>query len=373
MTESELLGWLALTLVPGLGPVKINELRVELGEPPAISACSDNRLIAAGLNENQIQAFRQPNEQSIKSTLDWLDAPDHYLVPITDPAYPPMLREIGGPPQLLFAKGDTSILHSLQLAIVGSRNPTNNGYETAYSFSKHLAVQGLTITSGLALGIDAASHLGCLDAKGKTIAVTGNGLDRVYPRKHHQLAHRIAEQGLLISEYLPGTKPLARHFPQRNRIIAGLSLGTLVVEAGTQSGSLITAHRALEQNREVFAVPGSIHSPLARGCHQLIKQGTAKLIESAQDILEELVTPAANAQLEIRLSDDAPGTTREHSDSSTHQSVLDAMSFDPVSVDTLAQRTGMEVAALSSILLILELENKISAEGGGYYVRNSQT
>ena len=372
MTESELLGWLALTLVPGLGPTRINELRVKLGELPAISACSDNRLIAAGLTENQVQAFRQPNELSIKTTLDWLDAPDHYLVPITDPAYPPMLREIGGPPQLLFAKGDISILHNLQLAIVGSRNPTNNGYETAYSFSKYLAIQGLTITSGLALGIDAASHLGCLDANGKTIAVTGNGLDRVYPRKHHQLAHRIAEQGLLISEYLPGTKPLARHFPQRNRIIAGLSLGTLVVEAGTQSGSLITARRALEQNREVFAIPGSIHSPLARGCHHLIKQGTAKLVESAQDILEELGT-LANAQLEIGCSDDTAGSTREHSDNDTHQSVLDAMAFDPVSVDTLAQRTGMEVAALSSILLILELENKISAEGGGYYVRNSQT
>lgn len=372
MTESELRGWLALTLVPGLGPVKINGLRVKLGEPPAISACSDNQLMAAGLNENQVRVFRQPDERPIEVTLEWLAAPGHYAVPITDSAYPPMLREIATSPQLLFAKGDTSILNNLQLAIVGSRNPTNNGYETAYEFSKHLTIQGLTITSGLALGIDAASHLGCLDANGKTIAVTGNGLDRVYPGKHRQLAHRIAEQGLLISEYLPGTKPLAPHFPRRNRIIAGLSLGTLVVEAGTQSGSLITARRALEQNREVFAIPGSIHNPLARGCHQLIKRGAAKLVESAQDILEELGT-LANAQLEINSSDNTTVATRDHSDNDVHQSILDAMSFDPVSVDTLARRVGLEVAELSSVLLILELENKISAEGGGYYVRNSQT
>ncbi len=371
MTESELRSWLALTLTPGLGPFKISGLRVKLGEPPAISACSDSQLTAAGLNESQIRVFREPDEQSIEATLEWLAAPNHYLVPVTDPAYPAMLREIGSPPQLLFAKGDTSILNNLQLAIVGSRNPTNNGYETAYNFSRHLATTGLTITSGLALGIDAASHLGCLDANCRTIAVTGNGLDRVYPGKHHQLAHRIAEQGLLISEYFPGTKPLARHFPQRNRIISGLSLGTLVVEAGTKSGSLITAHRALEQNREVFAVPGSIHSPLAKGCHQLIKQG-AKLVESAQDILEELGT-LASAQSEISLSDDTTQAAHGHPDNDAHQSVLDAMSFDPVSVDTLAQRTGMEVADLSSILLILELENKISAEGGGYYVRNNQT
>ena len=370
MTEYELRSWLALTLVPGLGPLKISRLRARLGEPPVISSCNDSQLTAAGLNQGQLRAFREPDERAIEGALQWLAAADHHLVPVTDPVYPAILREIGAPPQLLFAKGDPRILNNLQIAVVGSRNPTRNGYETAYDFSAYLAMTGLTITSGLALGIDAASHLGCLDANRKTIAVTGNGLDMVYPPKHRQLAHRIAEQGLLISEYLPGTKPLAQHFPQRNRIIAGLSLGTLVVEAAQKSGSLITAYRALEQNREVFAVPGSIHSPLARGCHRLIKQG-AKLVESAQDILEELGT-LAGAQLEISDSENAARVPHDHSDNDAHQVVLEAMSFDPVSVDTLSQRTGMAVAELSSILLILELENKVSAEGGGYYVRNNQ-
>lgn len=370
MTTGEYRSWLTLAQVPGLGPVKIAGLFNLFATLDQIINAGRPDLQQAGLLDEQIDCIINPDAKLIDNAENWLaESPDHTLITISDPNYPRQLKQIYDPPVILFAKGDLSILKNLQLAIVGSRNPTNNGYDTAYQFSRHLTNTGFTITSGLALGIDAASHLGCLDVKGKTIAVTGNGLDRVYPARHRELAHRIADNGLLLSEFLPGTKPLPGNFPRRNRIISGLTLGTLVVEAAQKSGSLITAYKALEQGREVFAIPGSIHNPLSRGCHKLIREG-AKLVESAQDILEELGS-LAQSQLDLKNMPDAP----QPSDTvnKTHQTVLDAMSFDPISIDTLVERTGLDASSLSSILLILELENKISTEAGGYYVRNVLT
>lgn len=371
MSPEEQCDWLALILVPHLGPIKIQRLREKLGCPTQIISCPDNMLRQAGLSAQQIGSLRKPDEKRLDTAFSWLhENPAHHLISITDSNYPELLKTTEAPPQLLFAKGDISLLRSLQLSIVGSRNPTQGGRETAFEFARYLASAGLAITSGLAFGIDAASHEGALDAGGHTIAVTGNGLDRIYPAQHHKLARQIVEQGLLLSEYLPGTRPLPQNFPRRNRIISGLSLGTLVVEAGQKSGSLITAYKALEQSREVFAIPGSIHNPLARGCHQLIKEG-AKLVESAHDIFEEL-GPLAQASLQLTPHNDtrAEENTVDHT-SPEHDHVLEIMGFDPVSFDTLIERTKMTSSALSSVLLILELENKISLEASGHYVRST--
>lgn len=372
MTPDIQRGWLALTLVPRLGPIKIQQLLEQFDNPGHCLHASDQQLQQAGLSATQITALKNPDAKQLDRALRWLnDSPTHHLLTIHDDRYPELLKTIESAPPILFAKGRLELLGDLQLAMVGSRNPTRGGRETAFEFAKHLASTGFVITSGLALGIDAASHAGALAAGGHTIAVTGNGLDRVYPAKHRDLAHQIAGQGLLLSEYFPGTRPLPQHFPRRNRIISGLSLGTLVVEAAQKSGSLITAYKALEQSREVFAIPGSIHNPLARGCHQLIREG-AKLVESANDILEELA-PLAQASLNLSQAS-IPENNRQETDTGNpdHDRVLEAIAYDPVSFDTLIERTGMESNALSSILLILELENKISTEAGGYYIRSGQ-
>lgn len=375
MTEEKLRSWLIISQLPGFGYARFQNLELKVDHLTEIINSDSQQLQALGFNDAQIKAIHQPDESKIEKAIDWLDADkNHHFITLHSASYPGLLKSITSAPLTLFANGDISLLSNLQLAVVGSRNPTRNGYESAFEFSRYLAGTGLTITSGLALGIDAASHLGCLAAGGKTIAVTGNGPDRVYPAKHRELAHQISAEGLLISEFFPGTRPLPQHFPRRNRIISGLSLGTLVVEAALKSGSLITAYKALEQNREVFAIPGSIHNPLARGCHQLIREG-AKLVESAQDILEELA-PLAQANLQMTENvvtnrDDEP--TADALPNSQHQRILEAMAFDPVSVDTLVERTGMTAPEISSILLILELENKITSEGSGHYVRNGHT
>ncbi|MCI0655067.1 MAG: DNA-processing protein DprA, partial [Methylococcaceae bacterium] len=244
-------------------------------------------LSALGLKQSTIDYLKSPDWAAIDNDFEWLNQPGHQAITLHDSRYPARLKEIAVPPPLLFVSGDPALLSTPQLSIVGSRNPSPSGVGTARNFAAALSGAGLCITSGLALGIDASAHEGSLNAGGKTVAVLGTGPDRVYPARHKQLAWKIAEKGCLVSEFPPGTRPKACNFPRRNRIISGLSLGVLVVEAAIQSGSLITARLALEQGREVFAIPGSIHNPLARGCNALIKSG-AKLVETAQDILEEL-------------------------------------------------------------------------------------
>jgi DNA processing protein len=301
--------------------------------------------------------------RDLEADREWLARPGNHLISVVDEIYPGLLREIPDPPAFLYIHGDPALLSFPQLAVVGSRNPTPVGRETARAFARSLAGAGLTITSGLALGIDGAAHEGALDAGGHTIAVAGTGLDRVYPPSHHALAHRIAERGALVSEFPLGTPPKRENFPQRNRIIAGLSLGTLVVEAAVRSGSLITARLAGEQGREVFAIPGSIHSPLSRGCHALIRQG-AKLVETADDVLAELgpmvgsLRAAVAAQVEEAV---------ETSDEERH--LLEQMGADPVDVDTVVERTGLTPETISSMLLDMELRGLVECCADGRYQR----
>lgn len=278
-----------------------------------------------------------------------------------------MLRQIADPPIALFLRGDVALLTSPQLAIVGSRNPSGEGRRNAEEFAAYLARCGLTITSGMALGIDSASHRGALKAGGKTLAVWGTGLDKVYPPAHRELAEQIAAQGLIVSEYAPGTPPLPHNFPRRNRLISGLCVGTLVVEANQSSGSLITARLASEQGREVFAIPGSIHNPLARGCHRLIREG-AKLVESAGDILEEL---APLLKLEAAVAESAPTETlaATAAEDPEYRLLLNSLDYAPTSVDALVERTGLTPDVVSSMLLMLELQGQVEAAPGGHYSR----
>ena len=286
------------------------------------------------------------------------------IVLAIDPEYPPLLRQTAGAPAALYVQGSVSLLASRQLAMVGSRSPTPAGRSTAREFAAWFARAGLTVTSGLATGIDAASHEGALKGEGATIAVFGTGLDRVYPSDNRALAERIREHGALVSELPPGTAPLPANFPQRNRIIAGLSLGTLVVEATTRSGSLSTARHALEAGREVFAIPGSIHSPLSRGCHQLIKNG-AKLVEEAADVTEELGFSLPKERLTA--TPEAVRGGRELD--KEYEMLLDALGFEPATIDRLVVRTTLPSESIASMLLILELEGRVAALPGGRYGR----
>jgi DNA processing protein len=306
-------------------------------------------------------------QAQIDTTLAWAAQPGNHLLTLADEAYPQALLTIPDPPVLLYAKGRLELLTRPALAIVGSRNATAQGIQNAEQFARTLSLSGLTIVSGLALGIDAAAHLGACDAKtpsGSTVAITGTGLDLVYPGKHRALAHRIAEEGCLLSEYPLGTPAIASNFPRRNRLISGLSLGVLVVEAALQSGSLITARSALEQGREVFAIPGSIHSPLAKGCHRLIREG-AKLVESAQDILEELRWSPATA--ETRAPIPAEPDPDLQADTSVTARVLTAAGHDPASVDQLAERSRLSVPEVQAALLALELERQVERLPDGRY------
>ena len=308
----------------------------------------------------------------------WLSAPDHHLLRPDDPHYPPLLREISRPPSTLFVAGNPDVLTLPQLAIVGSRNATAEGADTARSFAAHLAAAGFCITSGLAEGIDAAAHLGALHAPdGHTIAVCGTGLDSVYPRRHTGLAAQIvAAGGAIVSEFAPGTPVSRSNFPRRNRIISGLCVGVLVVEASVRSGALITARHAMEQGREVFAIPGSIHNPVARGCHRLIREG-ARLVETAADIVDELGGLLAGLQSGDEQEQQSAGShqTAARSVISTsvsdaaHTELLAAMGCDPVAVDVLASRCGLTIGELSSMLLILELQGLVRSLAGGRYQR----
>jgi DNA processing protein len=299
-------------------------------------------------------------ESRLAAAHEWLRGGEQrQVLSLGDSGYPAMLLQTPDPPLLLYVQGQVELLDRRSLAIVGSRNASAQGVDNARSFGAHLSRQGWTIVSGLAFGIDGAAHEGGLAGPGSTVAVVGTGLDRVYPARHRALAHRIATAGVLISEFAPGTPPLPQNFPMRNRIIAGLSRGTLVVEAALQSGSLITARQAADYGREVFALPGSIHSPLSRGCHALIRQG-AKLVESGDDILEELQGQAAAASA----SAPVPANGRE-------DPVLQALGHDPATLDALCARTGWSAQELSARLLELEIEDRVARLPGGLYQRRS--
>ncbi len=299
-----------------------------------------------------------------RSDADWLQKPGRTIVDQASDDFPELLRQIPGPPKRLYVAGNLDALHMPSLAIVGSRNPTRGGLQNAYEFSKHLSRSGFSIVSGLALGVDTAAHEGALDGGGMTVAFLGHGIDSIYPSANRELARRILARGAICSEFPLGSVPRPEHFPQRNRLISGLSLGTLVVEAAKRSGSLISARLAAEQGREIFAIPGSIHNPLAKGCHQLIKQG-AKLVESADDIVSELGPVAAHM---LQSADDStPVETSgvEHDDE--YHTLLNIVDFDPATLDELSNQSGLTIDQVSSMLLILELEGKIEAHAGGRY------
>ncbi|QFZ82719.1 DNA-protecting protein DprA [Variovorax paradoxus] len=376
MERAELAGWLRLSLTPGVGDGAARRLLAAFGLPEAIFAQPEATLGEVVSNAQAAALKQLPSglQAQVDQTWQWLHPADdptggavtRRVVTLGDAGYPGSLLEMVDPPLMLYVLGAPAFdLTQLgrSLAVVGSRNPTPQGASHARAFARALGEAGLPVVSGLALGIDGAAHLGALDAAGDapvlaTVAVVGTGLDRVYPARHRDLAHRITLQGLIVSELPLGTPPLTQNFPKRNRLIAGLARGTLVVEAALASGSLITARLTSEQGKEVFAIPGSIHSPQSRGCHALIRQG-AKLVESVNDILEELppLTPPART-----VASDTPSSAPEHP-------LLDALGFDPVSLDALSARTGWSAAMLQAKMLELELDGHVARLPGGLFQR----
>ena len=300
---------------------------------------------------------------AIISQQEWLTEPNHHVVSAATDDYPDLLEPLPDHPEMFFVNGNLDVLHLPAIAIVGSRNPTRAGLQNAYEFARHLGGCGFCVVSGLAQGIDTAAHRGALAANAPTIAVLGHGIDRVYPAANRALATDIATHGALLSEFPLGSAPRREHFPQRNRLISGLSLGTLVIEAAKRSGSLITARLAGEQGREVFAIPGSIHNPLARGCHQLIRQG-AKLVETADDILNELA-PLIDRLMQNQTNGETAEPRIERD--ADYQRLLNALGFDPASVDQLVETSGLTIDQVSSMLLILELEGEVEALHGGLF------
>jgi len=352
--DAELASWLTLSQIPGLGNESLRRLLQTFGSPTAILATPAATLkqIVRPAVANAI--VQDPNDDVLIPVSIWLEDPLNHIVTLADADYPQALLNIPDPPLLLYVKGRLDLLNHSSLAVVGSRNASAQGVRNAEAFAQAASEAELCIVSGMAHGIDTAAHLGGLRGRGSSIAVIGTGQDKVYPAVNRQLAHQLAHEGTLISEFPLGTPPLAHNFPRRNRIISGLSLGCLVVEASLQSGSLITARMALEQGREVFAIPGSIHMPQSKGCHALIKQG-AKLVENPRDILDELgwYSTPSNA------------TT---SDQQTHP-IFPHLGFDPLDIDSLSQRSGLTIDALSAILLQLELDGQVTTLAGGMYQR----
>jgi DNA processing protein len=363
--RDELAAWLRLLETTGVGRESARRLLAAFGSAEAVFTASPAqwRTVVSGNVAAALAAAPEGFDDLLERTWAWLRSADgvpRELVRLGDPQYPQALLESADPPLLLYLQGRAGLLKARSIAVVGSRNPTAQGLDNARAFARMLSRGGWTVVSGLALGIDAAAHEGALDGSGATIAVVGTGLDQTYPRRHHALAQRIAEHGLIVSEYSIGTPALPAHFPVRNRIIAGLARGTLVVEAALQSGSLITARMAVESGREVFAIPGSIHSPQSRGCHQLIKQG-AKLVETSEDMLEELGADARTPMPE------APAATPAKRDP-----VLEALGYDPMSLDALIDRTGWPAHELSARLLELELEGQVARLPGQRFQRRGQ-
>ena len=353
--EEGLAAWLRLTLIPGIGGETQRRLLAAFGLPDAIFAAG--RLAASGIVGGRADLlFDFDPSEAVDHSLAWASQPDHHILTLADSSYPQSLLEIPDPPSVLYIRGNPALLQSPGIAIVGSRNATPQGLKTAESFAQALAGRGFAIISGLALGIDAAAHRGALTTEGATIAVIGTGADRVYPARNKELALAIARHGTIVSEFPLGTPAIAANFPRRNRIISGLSRGVLVVEAAPESGSLITARLAAEQGREVFAIPGSIHSPVARGCHKLIKQG-AKLVETAQDILEELG------------GDPEPRDVPDLVKTSGNDDLLKALGHVPCELDELVDRTGLSADLLLGELLTLELDGLIATLPGNRYQR----
>jgi DNA processing protein len=348
--------WLRLTLTPGLGPAAQRQLLAAFGLPECIYAAGFSAIAAVVGAPLAGKLLDHDAAAAVDLALEWLTQPGNAILTLGDAAYPASLLEIPDPPVVLYVKGDVTLLSQPSIAVVGARSATPQGEANAEAFATELSAAGLTIVSGLALGIDGAAHRGGLSGPGRTVAVIGTGADRIYPARNAELARRIAERGAIISEFALGIGPLAHNFPRRNRLIAGLASGVLVVEAAVKSGSLITARLATECGREVFAIPGSIHSPLARGCHRLIRDG-AKLVESAADILEELrlSPPEAASAGDLAPVEGSPEEVR----------VLEAAGYDPVDVDTLVHRTSLTPEALYAILLTLELEGRVSRLPGG--------
>jgi DNA processing protein len=385
--------WLALAHAPGIGPIHFLRLLNYFGNPRVVFEAGHSEWQKLGLKTELIHYLQNPDWQAVDQDRQWLAQEGNDLLTLHHPDYPPYLQQISDPPPLLFVHGDYTLLSSKQLAIVGTRHPSREGEKNAREFAEYLSFQGLTVTSGMALGIDGASHWGALAGSGKTIAVAGTGLDRVYPAQHRDLAHKIAASGALVSEFFPGTPVKKGHFPRRSRIVSGLSLGTLVVEAPEGSGALYAARHAIEQNREVFAIPGSIHNPLARGCHQLIKEGGAKLVETVADILEELKiyvptplqTEAARSistpkPVAVKpLEQPTPSTKPKMANSSNlevnndlttdYVYLLNHLAAGPTSIDNLVEMSGLTPEAISSMLLMLELRGLVTTQAGGLYTR----
>lgn len=358
--------WVALSIIPSLGSATLCQLLSRFGSPDAIFSAK-----TAQLRETVDDAIASAIAQGVDAattapTLRWLDDEHNHLITLADQHYPAPLLEIANPPALLYAKGNLDHLKLPSIAMVGSRHATPQGEKNAEDFAEHLCRHGLCVVSGMALGIDGAAHRGALKSTGATIAVVGTGLDIVYPAKHRELAHHIVQKGLMLSEFPLGTPSKAQHFPRRNRIISGLSIGCLVVEANIDSGSLITARLAAEQGRDVFAIPGSIHSPVTKGCHQLIKQG-AKLVESTEDILNEIAPQLNNGCLQPNSPN---GLLPERANISPEAaSVLACMGFDPIDFEQLLGASRLTAPALSTMLTLLELDGKVAGVHGGKYQR----
>ena len=401
MPRDELAAWLRLTLADGVGNITARKLLAAFGLPDAVFDQTPTAL-QYFVSRAQAQALKTlPTglDALTQATLDWLEGTQRdgvvrTIVTLADPLYPRSLLALDDPPLMLYVTGNQTVFAQIaskeianDLAIVGSRNPTPQGQANARSFANSFAQAGMHVVSGLALGVDGAAHLGALDAyeaspssSGSTVAVVGTGLDRVYPKKHYELAHRIATHGIILSEFPIGTPPLAANFPKRNRIISALTQGTLVVEAAVKSGSLITARLAAEQGKDVFAIPGSIHSTLSKGCHLLIKQG-AKLVESAQDVLEELqypvAAPLAAARPAAKRASKSSTSAEQHDDTTADpqttvepdRGLIEALGHDPVSLDALIARTGMDAASLQARLFELEMASQVTRLPGGLYQR----
>ncbi len=367
MQEKNLKYWLVLHHAPLIGPMRFQKILGYYGDPVTAFEQLNTGKKSLTLPEKSFDYLRNPDWQTIEQELTWAQNDDHHIITFADEQYPDLLREIADPPAILYAIGDISLLKRPQIAIVGSRNPSKGGKENALNFARFLGNCGFTITSGLALGIDGEAHRGGLNTKGSTVAITGTGLARVYPARHKPLAHEIiASDGLLLSEYPLKTQALKENFPRRNRLISGLSLGTLVIEAAQQSGSLITARLAGEQGREVFAIPGSIHNPLAKGCHHLIRQG-AKLVETAEHIVEELGHMVQWSE-KNQNADTKPPLPKNNLTPEALE-LLEIAGFDPISIDAIVERSGLTPESVSSILLVLELQGYIESLAGGAYTR----
>ncbi len=357
-SRDDIVPWLRLTLVPGLSPAAQRRLLKAFGSPHAVLAATAHDISVAAEDASVAPLLEKgPRKGLLEATLAWREADGCNLITLADAQYPKALLEIHDPPAVLYVRGRIEMLNVPAFAIVGSRNATAQGLRDAEAFALALSEAGLAIVSGLALGIDASAHRGGIAGAGSSIAVVGTGADRIYPRRNRELAHALAEKGCLISEFPLGTPPDTWNFPRRNRLISGLARGVLVVEAGLPSGTLTTARCAVEQGRDVFCVPGSIHSPLSKGCHWLIKEG-AKLVESADDVLEELGLGRRRSPRE--------DTPRE---GEKRDPLLDAMGFAPISIDQMAERTGLGADKLAAQLSRLEIEGCVAALAGGWFQR----